>query len=220
MNLFAPDGRLLAAWSLWWFWVRTSICWLLLSLPVISAPAAMVWLIIEEQRRREGEAPRSFRESRELIRRWLFPAWSLAGIHLAAAGLVLIGLFGPAPAPYNWVVLLVSTVFAVTWLLLTPWSWVLLGRSGSARPALREAYRLSLRRLELAVASLVIVGGTLALLPLLPSVLLAFVVPALPAALTCAVTICCDRATSLTLHPSAGRTSVLPAPTFRRKALR
>lgn len=220
MNLFAPDGRLLGAWTQWWFWVRTSVCFLLLCIPVITAPAAIVWLIGEQLRHRRGEAASGLAETVRLMRRSLLPALLLATCHLGAATLVMIGLLGPAPGPYGWVVLAVSTAFAVTWLLLTPWSWVILERNGSAREALRQAYATSLGRIELAVAPLVVIGGALALLPVLPTFALAFVLPALPAALATAMTYFCDRATRPTHHSQAGRTSFRSAITLRRKAFR
>lgn len=220
MNLFAADGRLFAAWTQWWFWVRTSVCFVLLCLPVITAPAAIVWLITEQRNHRRGEAASTWLVTMRRIRSSLLPAVALAAFHLLAAALVAIGLLGPMPTPFSWVVLAVSTTCAVTWLLLTPWSWAVLEGSGSAREALRASYTSSLQRIELAVTSLVLIGAAVVLVWILPTLVLAFVLPALPGALADAIARLCDRATAPAHHSQAGPASFRPAITLRRKAYR
>ncbi|MCG5213251.1 hypothetical protein [Streptosporangium sp. KLBMP 9127] len=158
MTLFAPDSALLRGWSRWWFWAWTSCCWVLLSLPVITAPAATLWLIAQQRRHADGEAALGPGETLRFLGRWLLPALRLAGCHLGIAVLVLVGLFGPSPGgPYGQLVLITSVVAGVTWLLVAPWSVVSLERTGRTVAALRTAYLLALSRIELAVAATVAV---------------------------------------------------------------
>ncbi|MFG1702708.1 hypothetical protein ACFLIM_05910 [Nonomuraea sp. M3C6] len=158
MTLFAPDGALLRGWSRWWFWAWTSCCWLLLSLPVITAPAATLWLIAQQRRYAGGEAALGPGETLRFLARGLLPSLPLAGCHLGIAVLVLIGLLGPSPGgPYGWLVLITSVVAGVTWLLVVPWSVVIFERTGRTVAALRMAYLLALSRIELALTAAVAV---------------------------------------------------------------
>ncbi|MBF8184189.1 hypothetical protein ITP53_00180 [Nonomuraea sp. K274] len=158
MTLFAPDGALLRGWSRWWFWAWTSCCWLLLCLPMITAPAATLWLIAQQRRYAGGEAALGPGETLRFVVRRLLPALPLAGCHLGVAVLVLIGLLGPSPGgPYGWLVLITSVVAGVTWLLVAPWSVVIFERTGRTVVALRMAYVLALSRVELAVTATAVV---------------------------------------------------------------
>lgn len=156
--IFTPDGALFRAWSRWWFWAWTSCCWVLFSVPVITMPAATSWLITQQRRYARGETSLGPTETlRHLLGR-LLPTLPLAACHLGIAGLILIGLFGPSPGgPYGWVVLITSSVVAVTWLLIAPWSVVIFERTGRTVEALRQAYRLALARIDLAVTATVAV---------------------------------------------------------------
>ena len=170
--IFAPDGALLRAWSRWWFWAWTSCCWVLFSLPVITMPAATSWLITQQHRYARGENALGPVETlRHLLGR-LLPTLPLACCHLAVAGLVIIGLFGPSPGgPYGWLVLITSSVAGVTWLLLAPWTVVIFERTGRTVESIRRAYRLALARIELAVTGTVVfVAATVAAVLLLTRV--------------------------------------------------
>lgn len=195
---FAPDNALYRGWSRWWFWAWTSLCWVLLCLPVITAPAATLWLITQQRRYAAGEATLGPLETLRYLGRQLPRSMPLAGCHLGVAGLVIIGLFGPSPGgPYGWLVLITSVVVGVTWLLLVPWSLVIFERTARTVESLREAYRLALSRIELAVT------GTVAILAAAAAVVfLATQVPylgplliiALPAATAGLVIMLHDRA--------------------------
>lgn len=200
-TLFAPGGALLRAWSRWWHWAWTSCCWLLFSLPVITLPAATLWLITQQRRYARGEAALGPAETLRYLLRQLLPALPLAGSHLSVAALVIIGLFGPSPGGgYGWVVLITSSLAGVTWLLLAPWTFVIFERTGRTVVSIKSAYRLALTRLDLAVtgAAAVLVAGTAAVLLFtrLPYLgpLLALAVPAAVAGLSIMLH---DRASAL-----------------------
>ncbi|TYB56584.1 hypothetical protein FXF51_43175 [Nonomuraea sp. PA05] len=163
MTLLTPDGALMRAWSRWWLWAWTSACWLLLSLPVITAPAATLWLVAQQRRRSAGEAPLGAAETVRFLGRHLLPALRLACCHAGIAALVLIGLLGPSPGgPYGWLVLVTSVVAGATWLLVAPWSVPAFARTGRAFAALRAAYVLALSRIEsalLATAAVIAAAG-------------------------------------------------------------
>ncbi|WP_336207598.1 hypothetical protein [Nonomuraea sp. LPB2021202275-12-8] len=209
MTLFAPDGALLRGWSRWWFWTWTSCCWLLLSLPVITAPAATLWLIAQQRRHADGEAALGPRETLRFLVGRLLPALPLAGCHLGIAALVVIGLFGPSPGgPYGQLVLVTSVVAGVTWLLVAPWSAVIFERTGRTIPALRTAYRLALSRIELAVAATVAVIAAAAAGPFLATrvpYLGPLLTIALPAATASFVIMLRDRAAVVRDTIPAGR---------------
>ncbi|MGW0804705.1 hypothetical protein [Nonomuraea sp. NPDC002799] len=196
MTLFAPDGALLRGWSRWWFWAWTSCCWLLLCLPVITAPAATLWLIAQQRRHADGEAALGPGETLRFLRRRLLPSLRLAGCHLGIAGLVLIGLLGPSPGgPYGWLVLITSVVAGVTWLLVAPWSLVIF--EGGAVAALRTAYVLALSRIELALLAMASVVAAALAVPFLAAqvpYLGPLLVIALPAALAGLLIMLRDRA--------------------------
>ncbi len=158
--IFAADGALFRAWSRWWFWSWTSCCWVLFSLPVITIPAATSWLITQQRRYSRGETSLNPAETLRLLFGRLLPTLPLAGCHLAVAGLVIIGLFGPSPGgPYGWLVLITSSVVGVTWLLLAPWTVLIFERTGRTVESIRAAYRLALARIDLAVTGTAVVAA-------------------------------------------------------------
>lgn len=199
MTLFAVDGALLRGWSRWWSWAWTSCCWLLLSLPLITAPAAGQWLIVQQRRLAAGEAALGPGETLRFLLSRLPAALRLAGCHLTVAALVLVGLLGPSPGgAYGWLVLTTSVVAAATWLLVAPWSAVMLEQTGGrAIAALRIAYLLALSRIELALTSTATVVAAAAAVPFLATKV-PYVGPllliVLPAATARIVTTLCDRA--------------------------
>ncbi|MEO3792941.1 hypothetical protein ABGB14_22230 [Nonomuraea sp. B10E15] len=222
MTLLAADGALLRGWSRWWFWAWTSCCWLLLSLPVITAPAATLWLVAQQRRQARGEAALGPGETLRFLARRLLPALRLAGCHLGIACLVLIGLLGPSPGgPYGWLVLVTSVVAGVTWALVAPWSVVMFERTGRTVAALRMAYVLALSRIELALTATVamlvaaVAGPFLATQVPYAGPLLAI---ALPAATASFVIMLGDRAAAVHDVVSAGRIGVRFGPFRMRKA--
>jgi hypothetical protein len=208
MTPFAPDGALLRAWSRWWFWAWTSCCWLLLSLPVITAPAATLWLITQQRRYAGGEAALGPRETLRFLGHWLLAALRPAGCHLGIAALVLIGLLGPSPGgPYGLLVLITSVVAGVTWLLVAPWSAVVFERTGRTVVALRTSYLLALSRIELALSATVSVIAVALAGPFLMTrvpYLGPLLVIALPAAAASFVITLHDRAAAVE-DPGSGR---------------
>ncbi|GAA3615169.1 hypothetical protein GCM10022419_120500 [Nonomuraea rosea] len=209
MTLFAVDGALLRGWSRWWSWAWTSCCWLLLSLPLITAPAAGQWLIVQQRRLAAGEAALGPGETLRFVLSRLPGALRLAGCHLAVAALVLVGLLGPSPGgAYGWLVLTTSVVAAATWLLVAPWSVVLLERTGGrAVAALRIAYLLALSRIELALTSTATVVAAAAAPFFVTKVPYAgpLLLIALPAATARVVTTLCDRAAKTRDPHATGR---------------
>ncbi|TMR22281.1 hypothetical protein ETD86_12010 [Nonomuraea turkmeniaca] len=210
MTLFAADGALLRGWSRWWFWAWTSCCWLLLSLPLITAPAACQWLIVQQRRLAAGEAALGPGETLRFLLSRLPAALRLAGCHLAVAGLVLVGLLGPSPGgAYGWLVLTTSVVAGATWLLVAPWSAVMLERTGGrAVAALRIAYLLALSRIELALTSTATVVAATVAVPFLATkvpYLGPLLLVALPAATATIVTTLCDRAAKARDPHATGR---------------
>lgn len=209
MSFLAPDGALLRGWSRWWFWAWTSACWLLLSLPVVTAPAATLWLITQQRRYARGEAALGPGETARFLARRLLPALPLTGCHLGIAVLVLIGLFGPSPGgPYGWLVLTTSVVAGVTWLLVAPWSVVIFERTGRTVAALRASYLLALTRIELALSATVAVIAAALAGPLLVArvpYLGPLLTIALPAATASLVITLHDRAAMLRDTPEQAR---------------
>ncbi|MFI7611722.1 hypothetical protein E1286_06755 [Nonomuraea terrae] len=201
MTPFAPDGALLRGWSRWWFWAWTSCCWLLLSLPVLTAPAAGLWLIAQQRRYARGEAALGPGETLRFLGRRLLPSLPLAGCHLGIAALVLVGLLGPSPGgAYGGLVLTTSVVAGVTWLLVAPWSVVIFERTGRTAEALRTAYLLALSRIELALTASVAVIAAAAAGPFLATGVPYLGLPAaiaLPAATASFVIVLCDRAAAV-----------------------
>ncbi|PZG23466.1 hypothetical protein [Nonomuraea aridisoli] len=201
MTLFAPDGALLRGWSRWWFWAWTSCCWLLLSLPLVTAPAATLWLIAQQRRHARGEAALGPAETLRFLGRRLLPSLPLAGCHLGVAALVLIGLLGPSPGgAYGWLVLTTSVVAGVTWLLVAPWSVVIFERTGRTAEALRTAYLLALSRIELALSASVAVIAAAVAAPFLATGVPYLGLPAaiaLPGATASFVIVLCDRAAAV-----------------------
>ncbi|GAA4958949.1 hypothetical protein HD597_005466 [Nonomuraea thailandensis] len=207
MTLLTPDGALMRAWSRWWLWAWTSGCWLLLSLPVITAPAATLWLVAQQRRRAAGEAPLGAAETARFLGRQLLPALRLAGCHAGIAALVLAGLLGPSPGgPYGWLVLITSVVAGATWLLVAPWSVPAFAQTGRALAALRAAYVLALSRIESALLATAAVIAAVAapLVAIRVPYLGPLLVVALPAATASLVISLYDRA-------AAARTPSSPA---------
>jgi hypothetical protein len=131
----------------------------------------------------------------------LLPTLPLAACHLGIAGLIVIGLFGPSPGgPYGWLVLITSSVVAVTWLLIAPWSVVIFERTGRTLEALRQAYRLALARIDLAVTATVAVvaaGAATVWLPTQVPYLGPPLALAVPAAVATFLIMLHDRASAL-----------------------
>lgn len=146
----------------WVALLRASLVWLLLSLPLVTAPAAVLVLIRTARRILAGEPPPTLRESWRLALASLGPAWTLAGLLAAGSLVVVSALLGPSPGGVFDVILpVVAIPVAATWLLAVQWSFVLLDERGDGPlAALRYAYLRAVRRPDLAVLSLL---GSLAL---------------------------------------------------------
>jgi hypothetical protein len=161
--------RLLAGWVAF---VRAGAVWLLLCLPVVTAPAATVVLLRTVRLVMTGDATPSLAESWRLVRSHLSSALRLAVLLLGGTAVCVGAVLGPLPAG-GWDIVLPYVVIpvAVTWTLVCPWTFPLLEQRSdrAALAALRSAYVRAMRRPDLAVGCGL---GTLALLAvglLLPS---------------------------------------------------
>ncbi len=206
-SLLDTDGVLYRALSRWYELVLLSLGWFVLSLPVVTLPAATDWLVDGVRRTGRGEPIRGVGDSlRFVARRWL-PTARLAGMHLLVLGLLAVGAFGPSPGgPFGLLVLVGVVGVAATWALVAPWSVVLLDRYG-ARDALRAAYLRALRHLPLSFLSAVAVLGGITSLVWAPAVVRLPVVLTAPGLVAALVIMVCDRAdptrTRATRFPSA-----------------
>jgi hypothetical protein len=161
--LLAVDGlpyRLLSGWVAL---MRASLVWVLFSLPLVTAPAAVVVLIHTVRRVFAGEPPPGVGESWRMVRANLWQALALAGLVAAGSFVVVSALLGPSPGGVFDVILpVVAIPVAATWFLACQWSFAVIEeRRDGALAALRYAYLRAIRRLDLAVVSLL---GTIALL--------------------------------------------------------
>lgn len=156
-HLLAVDGlpyRVLAGWvSL----LRATAIWLVLCLPVVTAPAATVVLLRSVHRVLAGESAPGFADSVRLVRAGFWPALRLAAV-LAAGWLVVVSaLLGPSPGGlFDTILPMVAVPVAITWVLTSQWAFpVLEQRFDGVRAALRYSYLRAIRRPDLALASAV-----------------------------------------------------------------
>lgn len=161
-QLLGVDGlpyRLLSGWVAL---VRAGLVWLLLSLPVVTAPAAVTVLIRSVDAVVSGRAAPSLAESVRLVRERLVPGLSLALVLLVGSTVTVAALLGPSPGGI-WDLVLPALIVpvGVTWLLVCQWCFVLLeDAAGNVREALRRSYLRAVRRPDLAALCAV---GTAAL---------------------------------------------------------
>lgn len=162
-GLLAVDGlpyRLLAGWVAL---LRASVVWLLLCLPVVTAPAATVVLVRTVTRIADGTTTPTLAESWREARACFASALRLAVFTVAGSVVTASALLGPSPGGSWGAVLPVVVVpVSVTWLIAVQWSFPLLAvRGNGARDALRCSYLRAIRRPDLAALCAV---GTAALL--------------------------------------------------------
>lgn len=161
-GLLATDGVVYRVLTGWVALARASLVWLLLCLPVLTAPAATVVLLHTAGRIRSGRAAPGLAESWQLVRVRLWPALRLAGIVLLGDAVVLSAIVGPSPGgSFGTVLPFVVIPVAATWVLACQWPFAVVEeRSYGAWSALRYSYLRAIRRPDLAAAT---AAGTLAL---------------------------------------------------------
>jgi uncharacterized membrane protein YesL len=155
--------RVLAGWVAL---VRAGVVWLLLCLPVVTAPAATVVLVRTVATLADGRTPPTIAGSWLQVRACCTSALRLAAVTVAGWGIAGSALLGPSPGGvWDSVLPMVAVPVAVTWALAVQWSFPLLAERGEgARDALRCSYLRAIRRPDLAAlcavgtAALVVVG--------------------------------------------------------------
>jgi uncharacterized membrane protein YesL len=157
-GLLATDGLVYRVLNGWFTLVRASLVWLLLCLPVVTAPAATVVLLHTAGRLLNGRAAPGLAESWRLVRERLWPSLRLAGLVLAGDAVVLSAVLGPSPSA---LLPFVVVPVAITWVLACQWPFALAEeRSYGAWAALRLSYLRAVRRPDLAAVTAL---GTVAL---------------------------------------------------------
>ena len=160
--------RLLAGWVAF---VRAGAVWLLLCLPVVTAPAATVVLLRTVSLVVEGSTPPTLAESWRLVRSHLGSSLRLAGLLVVGTAICAAAVFGPSPGGWDTVLAFVTVPVALTWALVCPWAFPALEQRSdrSALAALRAAYLRALRRPDLAIGSGLGTLGLVAIGALLPT---------------------------------------------------
>lgn len=165
-----------------WAHARFGLLWWLGCLPVLTAPAATVWLVHAVRKQAAGDVAEGGREVAGYIVARTLPALRLALIHLAVGVYFLVSLNSAVPDGLGGQAIRV-VVFSVltTWLLTAPWSFLLLERRGrGAWDAIRTSYLCALRRpaaATLTLASLLAGAALLWLMPAPVALLAALVAP-------------------------------------------
>ncbi|TDE14330.1 hypothetical protein [Jiangella asiatica] len=154
-HLLAVDGPLYRVLATWTAFVRASAVWLLLCLPVVTAPAATVVLLRTMRSIVSGAPAMSVRECWHATVRALFPALRLAAVLTAGSFVVVTAVIGPSPGgEWDGVLPLVIIPVAAMWALASTWSFAVLEeREDGAWNALRYAYLRVVRRPDLAVGA-------------------------------------------------------------------
>lgn len=195
-HLLAVDGpvyRVLAGWT---GFVRAGAVWLLLCLPVVTAPAATVVLLLTMHAIASGAAVPGLRESWRSVLRTFWPSLRLGGILAAGAVVAVTAVVGPSPGGrLGGLLPLVIVPVAAMWAMVSIWSLAVLAERGDgARNALRYAYLRVVRRPELALAAALACAAVLvAGLALPPAIWIPYWITA-PALCALAVTVTCRRA--------------------------
>lgn len=154
-----------------WAHARLGIIWWLGCLPVVTAPAATVWLVHAVRKHAAGDVVRGGREAAGYIWARMMPALRLALVHLAVGVYFLVSLNSAIPDGLGGQAIRV-VVFSVlaTWLLTAPWSFVLLERrERGAWDAIRASYLCALHRPAAATLTLASLLAGAALLWLAPA---------------------------------------------------
>jgi hypothetical protein len=161
--------RLLAGWVAF---VRAGAVWLLLCLPVVTAPAATVVLLRTVTQILAGAATPSLSESWRLLRSHLLVSLRLSALLLIGTAVCAGALLGPRPAGiWGMVLPFVVVPVAVTWALVSPWAVPVLEQRSDMRAldALRAAYVRAMRRPDLAAGCGLGTAALLAVGVLLPA---------------------------------------------------
>jgi len=154
-RLLSHEGVLYRVLDLWWTVTRLGLIWWLASIPVVTSPAATIWLLHAVRREMRGERTPGLRSSIELVRQLSVQTYRLVAVGLATAGLILLAALAPSPpGVLSQVLVAVVVCVGVLWCLVIPWSLAILERRGAGvRDALATAYVTSMRKPVLAAGA-------------------------------------------------------------------
>lgn len=147
-GLLSHEGAICRAVDLYWTAVRLSLVWWAASIPIVTSPAATIWLVHAVRREMRGEGSPGPRSSIALIGELWGQAYRLTAVILAAALLILAAAVAPSPPGLLSQVLIASVVCAgALWCLVVPCSVVVLERRRAGmRDALAVAYVHGMRK--------------------------------------------------------------------------
>lgn len=196
-GLLATDGLLYRALTRVYDLVLISLLWLVLSLPLVTAPAATDWMLQAVARTGRGEPVPGVRDAVRHLRARFGPTGRLAMVHLMVLAVLVVGAIGPDPGGLLGLGVRVLVVgVGVTWTLVAPWSAVLLAER-DVRAAIRTAYLRALRHLPLSFLSAVAVTVGCAAVLAAPAIVRLPVVLIAPATVAAVVAGLCQRAAPL-----------------------
>lgn len=153
-QLLAVDGPLYRVLSGWVAFVRAGVLWLVFSLPIVTAPSSTVVLLHSLHNMTAGKAAPTVAESWRLVRHNFWPALRLGAVQVLGYGVAVSAILGPSPGGiWDTVLPMVTIPVAITWVLVSQWSFAVLEeRSDGATAALQYAYLRAIRRPDLAAA--------------------------------------------------------------------
>jgi len=169
-----------------WAHARLGLLWWLGCLPVVTAPAATLWLIHAARAHSSGEVVPAGRAFVRYVLEATAPALRLALGHLAASAYFVLALNSAIPDGILSTVIRGVVIAALaTWILTVPWSFLLLERRRrGAWDAIRMSYLCALRRPGAAAMSAASLVAGAMLLWLVPPQIALLAAAALPAAMT------------------------------------
>lgn len=204
-HLLAVDGPLYRVLAGWTAFLRAGVVWLLLCLPVVTAPAATVVLLCTMHAIAAGAPTPTLRESWRATRRAFVPALRLAALLAGGTFVTVTALLGPSPGgAWGAVLPLVIVPAAAMWAMVSTWALAVLEeRHDGAWNALRYAYLRVVRRPELAGAAVLASAAVVAAGLALPAAVWFPYWLTAPALCALAVTVTCRRAGVSVRAPSA-----------------
>jgi hypothetical protein len=206
-TVFDAEGPVYRLLSRWAELILIGFVWAVLSLPLITAPAAVGWLCHAVRVTRAGEPVPYPRQAVGYVRDRFGASLRLAAVLAGVVTLVVIALLGPSPGGwYGQLVFVVGCLVAVTAALVGPWAVALLDQQAGVRSAIVAAYRRTISQLSLALLSSVSLVAAAAAVLFAPGWIRLIVLVAAPGLAAAAVTRLCDLAGDRTPFIAAPRT--------------
>lgn len=180
--LITASTSIYRAADLAWSHARLGLTWWLGCLPILTAPAATIWLVHAVRRQSTGDVVPVGRDAARYIVARTMPALRLALVHLGIGLYFLVSLNSAIPdGLFGQAIRAVVIAALVTWSLTAPWSFLLMERRArGAWDAIRSSYLCALRRPAAAALTLAsLLAGTvlLYLAPTSVALLAALVAP-------------------------------------------